>query len=167
MKLILTEPRSRATVRPAPNDRGQVNEMARCLIVDDSKFMRKIISDTLAGGGHDIVGEVDNGYDALEMYKAQKPDVVTMDITMPILSGLEGLNRILRIDPEARVIMISAMGQKSTVLKALQSGALGFIVKPFDKIKVVDTVRDVLAFSHKSTEPPTFPDPAPPSREDA
>ncbi|WP_026368712.1 response regulator [Aminiphilus circumscriptus] len=139
----------------------------RILIVDDSAFMRFMLQKILTDAGFDVVGEATDGSEGAELYKTLRPDVVTMDITMPILSGLEGLNRILRIDPEARVIMISAMGQKSTVLKALQSGALGFIVKPFDKIKVIDTVRDVLAFSHKSTEPPTFPDPAPPSREDA
>ncbi len=139
----------------------------RILIVDDSAFMRFMLQKILTDAGFDVVGEGTDGSEGAELYKTLRPDVVTMDITMPILSGLEGLNRILRIDPEARVIMISAMGQKATVLKALQSGALGFIIKPFDKIKVIDTVRDVLAFSHKSTESPALPDPAPPSREDA
>lgn len=139
----------------------------RILIVDDSAFMRFMLQKILTDAGFDVVGEGTDGSEGAELYQTLRPNVVTMDITMPILSGLEGLNRILRIDPEARVIMISAMGQKSTVLKALQSGALGFIVKPFDKVKVIDTVRDVLAFSHKSTESPERPDPAPPSREDA
>lgn len=138
----------------------------RVLIVDDSAFMRFMLQKILTDAGFDVVGEATDGSEGAELYKILRPDVVTMDITMPILSGIEGLHRILRIDPEARVIMISAMGQKSTVLKALQSGARGFIIKPFDKTKVIDTVRDVLAFSHTSTGPSALPDSAPSSPED-
>lgn len=138
----------------------------RVLIVDDSAFMRFMLQKILADAGFDVVGEATDGTEGAELFRSLRPDVVTMDITMPVLSGLEGLKRILGIDPEARVIMISAMGQKSTVLKALQSGALGFIIKPFDKTKVVDTVWDVLAFSRRGAPPAGLFEPSTPGGED-
>jgi len=118
--------------------------MARCLIVDDSKFMRKIISDTLAGGGHDIVGEVDNGYDALEMYKAQKPDVVTMDITMHGKDGIMAVSEIKNIDPSAKIVVVSALSEKTLKLNDASLNADAYIVKPFQKEDLLEKIKSIL-----------------------
>ncbi len=112
----------------------------RVLIVDDAMFMRKMLGDILSGAGYDVVGEAENGKDALKMYRNLQPDIVTMDITMPICSGIEGVQLITAEFPEAVVLMISAMGQENMVIDAVKSGAKGFIVKPFDKDKILTTI---------------------------
>ncbi len=117
--------------------------MARVLIVDDAVFMRTMIKNMLAAGGHEVAGEASDGAQALEKYKELSPDVVTMDITMPGTDGLQGLKMIMAYDPGAKVIMCSAMGQQAMVVEAVQSGAKDFIVKPFQQDKVLGALAKV------------------------
>ena len=113
----------------------------RIMIVDDAIFMRMKLKDILEKNGYEVVAEAQNGADALEKYKAERPDIVTMDITMPEMDGIEALKGIKRIDPSAKVIMCSAMGQQAMVMEAIQSGALDFIVKPFETDRVIDSIQ--------------------------
>jgi len=112
----------------------------RIMIVDDAIFMRMKLKDILEKNGYEVVAEAQNGADAIEKYKAEKPDIVTMDITMPEMNGIEALQKIKKIDPSAKVIMCSAMGQQAMVMEAIQSGALDFIVKPFETDRVIDSI---------------------------
>ncbi len=105
--------------------------MKKVLIVDDAAFMRVSIKNALSKNGYDVVGEAENGKVAVQKYQELEPDIVTMDITMPELSGLEALKQIMRLNPGANVVMVSAMGQESMVREAVMNGAKGFIVKPF------------------------------------
>lgn len=116
----------------------------RILIVDDAIFMRMKLKDILEKSGFEIVGEAQNGKEAIEKYKAERPDLVTMDITMPEMDGVTALKGIMAIDPNAKVIMCSAMGQQSMVMEAIQCGALDFIVKPFDNERVIKSLNKVL-----------------------
>ncbi|MFA5675717.1 MAG: response regulator [Christensenellales bacterium] len=111
--------------------------MKKVLIVDDAAFMRVSIKNMLGKNGYEIVGEAENGKIAIQKYQDLAPDVVTMDITMPEMDGLTSLKSILSIDPNANIIMISAMGQESMVREAVLSGAKGFIVKPFKEDVIV------------------------------
>jgi two-component system, chemotaxis family, chemotaxis protein CheY len=119
--------------------------MARVLVVDDAAFMRKMVSDALTKGGHEIVGEGANGVEALERYQELRPDVTTLDITMPEKDGLVALKDILSFDPTARVVMCSALGQESKVLESIKAGAKDFVVKPFQADRLVDAVGKALA----------------------
>ena len=114
--------------------------MAKILIADDAAFMRMMIKDILTKGGHEVIGEAENGAMAVTKYKELKPDLVTMDITMPEMDGLEALKAIRTEDNSAKVIMCSAMGQQAMVIEAIQNGAKDFIVKPFQADKVLDSV---------------------------
>jgi two-component system chemotaxis response regulator CheY len=105
--------------------------MARIMIVDDAAFMRITIKNMLKKSTHEVVAEAENGKVAVERYKQFLPDIVTMDITMPEMDGLKALKEIIAINPKAKVIMVSAMGQEAMVREAILSGAKGFIVKPF------------------------------------
>jgi two-component system chemotaxis response regulator CheY len=118
--------------------------MARVLIVDDAAFMRMMLKDILVKNGLEVVGEAVNGADAIEKYKELKPDVVTMDITMPEMDGITAVKNIKALDPKANVIMCSAMGQQPMVLEAIQSGAKDFVVKPFQADRVMDSISKVL-----------------------
>lgn len=113
----------------------------RIMIVDDAIFMRMKLKDILEKNGYDVVAEAQNGVDAIEKYRAERPDIVTMDITMPEMDGIEALKGIKKIDPAAKVIMCSAMGQQAMVMEAIQSGALDFIVKPFETDRVIDSIQ--------------------------
>jgi two-component system chemotaxis response regulator CheY len=113
------------------------------LVVDDAAFMRMMIRDILAREGY-VIHEAVNGRDAIEKYAEVKPDVVTMDITMPEMSGLEALRRIREYDPAARVLVVSAMGQQKMIVEALEYGAMDFLVKPFQPTKVLETVKKCL-----------------------
>ena len=115
----------------------------RVMIVDDALFMRNMLKDICERAGFEVVAEADNGETALEMYRVHRPDLVTMDIVMPKRSGIEALQDIMAEDPQARVVMVSALGQDSLVLEAVESGARDFIVKPFKEEKVLDIVRRV------------------------
>lgn len=112
----------------------------RVLIVDDAVFMRMKLKDILEKNGYEVVAEAQNGIEAIEKYKAEKPDLVTMDITMPELDGVAALKEIKKIDPNAKVIMCSAMGQQSMVMDAIQAGAIDFIVKPFETDRVIKSL---------------------------
>jgi len=116
----------------------------RVLIVDDALFMRNLLRDLFSAAGWDVVGTAADGNEALLKYRDLRPNLVTMDIVMPERSGLEALQDILAIDPDAVVIMCSALGQESMVLEAIQNGAKDFIVKPFQKEQVLEVVNRVL-----------------------
>ncbi len=116
----------------------------RILVVDDAAFMRMMLRDILAKNGFEVVGESENGLLAIERFQELKPDLVTMDITMPELDGISALRRIKQIDPQAVVIMCSAMGQQALVIDAIQAGARDFIVKPFQPERVLDAVRKAI-----------------------
>ena len=113
--------------------------MKRVLIVDDAAFMRLSIRNMLQGTSYEVIGEAENGKEALVKYQELKPDLVTMDITMPVMTGIESLQEILKLDPNAKVVMLSAMGQEGMVKSAIISGAKSFIVKPFVKETLVKT----------------------------
>lgn len=117
--------------------------MATVLMVDDSRTSRKILRETLERGGFTIVGEAANGEEGYLKYKELKPDIVTMDITMPTMDGIESLSLIKREDKDAKVIMITAAGQKEKMVEALKRGAEEFIIKPFDEGEVLDTLNRV------------------------
>ncbi len=111
------------------------------LICDDAAFMRMMIKDILTKNGYTVAGEAENGAKAVERYLELKPDLVMMDITMPEMDGIQALKKIKQADPGATVIMCSAMGQQAMVIEAIQSGAKDFIVKPFDKDRVLEAVK--------------------------
>jgi two-component system, chemotaxis family, chemotaxis protein CheY len=119
--------------------------MARVLVVDDAAFMRKMVSDALAKGGHEVVGEAGNGVEAIAQFQSIKPDLVTLDITMPEKDGLAALAEIVAADPSARVVMCSALGPESKVLEAIKLGAKDFVVKPFQPARVIEAVDKALA----------------------
>jgi two-component system, chemotaxis family, chemotaxis protein CheY len=119
--------------------------MARVLVVDDALFMRKMVSDALTKGGHEVIGEAADGAQAVEQFKALGPDVCTLDITMPEKDGLEALRDILVLDPAARVVMCSALGQDAKVIESIKAGARDFVVKPFQPGRVLEAVDKALA----------------------
>lgn len=118
--------------------------MARIMIVDDAMFMRRMVGDIIRKLGHDVVGEAGDGEEAFKRYGEVNPDLVFMDITMPNTDGIQGLKMIKSTYPNAKVIMCSAMGQQWMVLDAISSGALDFIVKPFQFDRVKESVEKAL-----------------------
>jgi len=114
------------------------------LICDDAVFMRTMISDILEESGYEIVGQAESGVQAIERYKALRPDLVTMDIVMPDMGGIDAVREIVKLDPEAKVLMCSAMGQQALVVEAIQAGAKDFVVKPFQPSRVLEAVQRVL-----------------------
>ena len=119
--------------------------MARVLVVDDAAFMRKMLSDALAKGGHQVIGEAANGVEAVDRFKELRPDVTTLDITMPEKDGISALKEILTIDPGARIVMCSALGQETKVLESIKLGAKDFVVKPFQPDRVLSAIDKALA----------------------
>lgn len=118
--------------------------MSRVLIVDDAEFMRLAIKTALLKNGIEVAGEAGNGAEAIVKYKELRPDIVTMDITMPEMTGIESLKSIMEFDPKAKVVMVSAMGQEGLVREAIMLGAKSFIVKPFTNDHVIKTIKKVL-----------------------
>ncbi len=121
--------------------------MANIMIVDDSKFTRKMLSDILTEKGHQIVGEAENAEEAVELYERLKPDLVTLDIIMPEVEGtdaISALKAMKRVNPKAKVVMVSAMGQQEVVEECIQAGARDFIVKPIQPSNVVGVVESLL-----------------------
>ena len=114
------------------------------LICDDAAFMRMMIKDILTKNGYNVAGEAENGLEAVEKYNETKPDLVMMDITMPEMDGIQALKKIKEADPNATVIMCSAMGQQAMVIEAIQSGAKDFIVKPFQADRVLEAIKKVV-----------------------
>jgi two-component system chemotaxis response regulator CheY len=119
--------------------------MARVLVVDDAAFMRKMVTDALSSGGHEVVGEAADGVQAFSQFQELRPDVTTLDITMPEKDGLAALRDILAFDPTAKVVMCSALGQESKVLEAVKTGAKDFVVKPFQAERVLEAIEKALA----------------------
>lgn len=119
-------------------------DMGRILIVDDTLFMRTLLKNILFSGGHDIVGEAGDGDEAIAKYQELKPDLVTMDVVMPKVNGIEALKGIKTLDPNAKVIMCTAVGQEQMVKLAIKTGAKGYIVKPFQAPKVLEEIKNVL-----------------------
>jgi len=114
------------------------------LVVDDAAFMRMMIKDILSKNGYSVVGEAENGAVAIEKYRELKPDLVTMDITMPEMDGISAVKEIKKIEPAAKIIMCSAMGQQAMVIDAIQAGAKDFVVKPFQPERVLEAVSKAL-----------------------
>ena len=111
--------------------------MKNILVVDDAMFMRTVLKNVLVAGGYTVVGEAENGHDAVEKYKLLNPDIVTMDITMPGMDGLQATSEILKHDKEANICMVTAMGQQQMILEAVKRGAKDFIVKPFNADEIL------------------------------
>ncbi len=118
--------------------------MAKILIVDDSMTSRKQIRKELEACGHVIVGEAIDGKEGYELYQKLKPDLVTMDVTMPVMDGLDSLKLIMRYDPKAVIVMVTSAGQQQTMLDAVKSGAADFIAKPFDSQQIAKTIEKAL-----------------------
>ena len=118
--------------------------MAKILLVDDAAFMRMMVKDTLTKAGYTDLYEAADGVQAVETYSEEKPDMVIMDITMPNMDGLQALKKIRENDPNAKVVMCTAMGQEGMVVDAIKSGAKDFIVKPFNADRIVQTVNTIL-----------------------
>jgi len=118
--------------------------MAKILMVDDSKTSRKILRGILEEDGHEVIGEAVNGKDGIEKYNELHPDIITMDITMPIMDGLEALKQIMDIDKHAKVVMITAAGQKTKMVDAVKYGAAEFLAKPFDASQIIEIINKVL-----------------------
>jgi two-component system, chemotaxis family, chemotaxis protein CheY len=114
------------------------------LVSDDAVFMRTMIGDILTQSGLEVEGEADSGMQAVEKYKTLRPDLVTMDIIMPEMGGIDAVKAITEFDPQARVLMCSAMGQQALVAEAIQAGAKDFVVKPFQPSRVLEAVQRVL-----------------------
>jgi len=114
------------------------------MLVDDAAFMRMMLKDILSNNGYQVIGEAENGQVAVEKYSDLKPDITIMDITMPEMDGLQAVKEIRSRDPQARVIMCSAMGQQAMVIEAIQSGAKDFVVKPFQAERVLEAVAKAL-----------------------
>ncbi|NLW22293.1 MAG: response regulator [Tissierellia bacterium] len=115
------------------------------LIVDDVSFMRMMIKDILTKNGFHVIGEAENGVKAVEKYSELNPDLVIMDITMPEMDGIQAVREIKKIDPNANIIMCSAMGQQAMVIEAIQAGAKDFVVKPFQHDRVIEAVKKALS----------------------
>lgn len=116
----------------------------RILITDDALFMRVTLKNILTKNGYEIAGEATNGREAVQLYASTQPDLVTMDITMPEMDGISAVREIKKADPEAKIIMCTAMGQKNMVMEAVAAGARDFIVKPFQPDKVLESVQKLL-----------------------
>ncbi|MDD3852637.1 MAG: response regulator [Syntrophomonadaceae bacterium] len=129
--------------------------MARIMIVDDSQIVRRNLKTILSKAGHEIIAEAENGMQAFYEYEKHKPDLITMDITMPLMDGVEAVKRIMTVYPQAKIIMVSAIDQKNMVLAAIQTGAKHYILKPFDPDKVIASVNAVLGIKTDSEQPPS------------
>jgi len=114
------------------------------LICDDAIFMRTMLKDILTQSGFEVTGEAQTGKEAVERYRQLKPDLVTMDIIMPDMGGIDAVRAIVKDDPSARILMCSAMGQQALVIEAIQAGARDFVVKPFQPSRVLEAVQRVL-----------------------
>ena len=124
--------------------KGVTIKMANIMIVDDASFMRMMLKRIIETHGHTVVAEAENGLVAISRYKEFKPDLVTMDITMPELDGIQAVKGIMEVDPSAKIVMCSAMGQQVMVIDAIQAGARDFIVKPFQEERIVETLTKLL-----------------------
>jgi len=117
--------------------------MKKVLVVDDAAFMRLTLKTMLEKNGFEVIGEANNGSKAIEMYKELNPELVTMDITMPDMDGIEALDQIIKFDSNAKIIMLSAMGQETRIKEAVLKGAKGFIVKPFKEDYLIKALGNI------------------------
>ncbi|MDH2909816.1 MAG: response regulator [Candidatus Eremiobacteraeota bacterium] len=117
----------------------------KVLIVDDAVVMRMMIKGILSKHGYEVVGEAQNGVEAVDKYKQLQPDLVTMDMVMPEMDGITAVRQIMSMDPNAKIIMCTSMGQQALVVEAIQAGAKSFITKPFQPPKILETISKVLA----------------------
>lgn len=115
--------------------------MVRVLIVDDSKTSRKMLRGILEDAGMEVVGEAADGQESLKLFTALKPDIVTLDITMPVMDGIKALKKIMAADRRARVVMVTAAGQKGNVVEALKLGAFEFVTKPYDADLIIEVIK--------------------------
>lgn len=118
--------------------------MANIMIIDDSRILRRILTATLTDAGHKVIADAGNGKEALMLLEKVTPDLITLDITMPVMDGLEALPKIKEKCPNVKVIMVSAAGQKNKVMEALKLGASDFLQKPFENDKVIEIVDKIL-----------------------
>lgn len=114
--------------------------MAKILIVDDSRTSRKMLRNILESNGHEIIDEAVNGQEGVQKFQALKPDAVTLDITMPVVDGVEALKMIKALDPESKVVMVTAAGQKNKMIECIKAGANEFLTKPFEQQEIVDVI---------------------------
>ena len=112
----------------------------KILIVDDSRTSRKMLRNILESNGHEIIDEAVNGQEGVQKFQALKPDVVTLDITMPVVDGVEALKMIKALDPESKVVMVTAAGQKNKMIECIKAGANEFLTKPFEQQEIVDVI---------------------------
>lgn len=119
--------------------------MKKILIVDDAAYMRMMLKEILVDHGYTVAGEASNGAEAVEKFRELKPDMVTMDITMPEMDGIEAVKKIRSFAPEAIIVMCSAMGQQNLVMKSLEAGAKDFVVKPFEPERIIQTLESIFA----------------------
>lgn len=117
--------------------------MKKILIVDDSLFMRITLKNLLSENGHEIIGEAEDGYDAIDKYKKYQPDLVTMDITMPFLNGVDAAKEILKLYPEAKILIVSALGKKDDILDLLKIGIVDYLIKPINPERFLSTVNSI------------------------
>ncbi|HWT73520.1 MAG TPA: response regulator [Mobilitalea sp.] len=117
--------------------------MAKILLVDDSKTSRKILKGILEENGHEVIGEAINGEDGIAKFKELKPDITTMDITMPVLDGLEALRQIMEYNKNAKVVMVTAAGQKTKMVDAIKYGAAEFLAKPFESTQIISIIKKI------------------------
>jgi two-component system chemotaxis response regulator CheY len=132
--------------------------MGRLLVVDDAMIMRKLIKDVAVEAGWEVAGEARDGSEAVELYRALRPDLVTMDLVMPVMGGAEALRRIRADDPEAQVIIVTALDQKQALMDTIRAGAVDFIVKPFDRQRLRNLLEKVR--TRVDGRPPSAPAPA-------
>ena len=123
---------------------NEAGNKLKVLIADDAIFMRTMIRDILEKNGYEVVGEASTGKEAVEKYQRLHPNMVTMDIVMPGMGGIEAVKAIMKIDPNAKILMCSAMGQKALVIEAIQAGAKDFVVKPFQPSSVIEAITRIL-----------------------
>lgn len=116
----------------------------KVIVVDDAAFMRATLRDIFGRNGYKVVGEAKNGVEAVALFERERPDLVTMDIVMPEMGGIEAVKRIVEAAPDARVIMCSAMGQQALVIEAIQAGARDFVIKPFQASRVLEAAARAL-----------------------
>lgn len=121
--------------------------MKRLLVVDDALFMRRLIGGVAAEAGWEVVGEAGDGAEGVALYDRLRPDLVTMDLVMPNMGGIEALQKIRELDPEARVVVITAVDQKQSLMDSIRHGAVDFIVKPFDRDRVIGLLNKLAASS--------------------
>lgn len=135
--------------------------MRRLLVVDDALLMRKLIRDVAAESGWEVVGEAADGREAVELYRSLRPDLVTMDVVMPEMTGLEALRAIRALDPEARVVMVTALDQKQTLLDSIRDGAVDFVVKPFERHRIAMLLSKLAGPTESARPDPDVPGQAP------